>query len=641
MAACHFAMADPNRPVTMHKPSEKQVEESSSNDGSSGKDIVLGDQEKTALGQTPFPMQLPVEPAPPLSRLDSKAPKPDNEEEENDPFAHLPQHEAVVLRRQLDIPAVKVTYRMLYRYATRNDWLIMALSGICAIAGGAVMPLMTIIFGNLAGTFQGYLYEHTVTHQEFNAKIAHLVLYFVYLAIGEFITIYVATVGFIYSGEHIAGKIREQYLASILRQNIGYFDKLGAGEITTRITADTNLVQDGISEKVGLTLTAIATFITAYVIAFIKYWKLALILTSTIFAIVFTMGALGGFITKYNKKSLAAYASGGTVAEEVISSIRNSTAFGTQDKLAKEYDIHLAEAEKQAFKMKAILGSMIGFLMCYVYLNYALSFWQGSRYLVAGKMSLSDVLTILLTIMIGAFSLGNVAPNIQAFTTSVAAASKIYSTIDRKSPLDPDSEEGEKLKSLDGTVELRNIRHIYPSRPEVVVMESVNLVVPAGKSTALVGASGSGKSTIVGLVERFYDPVGGEVLLDGQNVQGLNLRWLRQQISLVQQEPTLFATSIFDNICHGLIGTEHEGRSHEQNRELVEHAAKMSNAHDFITQLPEGYETNVGERGFLMSGGQKQVSHVIEYMPHSQTDCLAAHCHCKSYRQRPEDPSPG
>ena len=468
-----------------------------------------------------------------------------------------------------------------------------------------MLTIGKIVFGTLAGTFQGYFHGST-TGASFQHTIAHLVLYFVYLAIAEFITIYVAMVGFIYTGEHMSAKIREHYLASILRQNIGYFDKLGAGEITTRITADTNLVQDGISEKVGLSLTAVATFITAYVIAYIKYWKLALILTSTIVAITLTMGALGGLITKYNKKSLAAYASGGTVAEEVISSIRNATAFGTQEKLAKEYDTYLVDAEKSAFKMKAVLGSMIGFLMCYVYLNYSLSFWQGSRFLVEGAVTLSDILTIILSIMIGAFSLGNVAPNIQAFTTAVAAASKIFSTIDRRSPLDPDSEDGKKLDELEGSVELRHIRHIYPSRPEVVVMEDVNLVVPSGKTTALVGASGSGKSTIVGLVERFYDPVGGEVLLDGHNVQDLNLRWLRQQVSLVSQEPTLFATTIFENIRHGLIGTEFEHRSAEENREMVEHASRMANAHDFILQLPEGYQTNVGERGFLMSGGQKQ-----------------------------------
>ncbi|EMC97085.1 hypothetical protein BAUCODRAFT_69121 [Baudoinia panamericana UAMH 10762] len=552
-------------------------------------------------------MQLPEEPAPPLHRLDSTVPKGkgDKDKEEDDPLAHLPEHEAAIIRKQLDIPPVKLTYFSLYRYATRNDFLIMAVSAICAIAGGAAMPLMTIIFGSLAGTFQGF-FNGSANGAAFSRTVDHLTLYFVYLAIGEFVTIYAATAGFIYVGEHISAKIREHYLASILRQNIGYFDKLGAGEITTRITADTNLVQDGISEKVGLTLTAVATFITAYVIGYIKYWKLTLILTSTIVAIFVTMGGLGQTIVKYNKQSLAAYAEGGTVAEEVISSVRNATAFGTQDKLAKEYDVHLFKAEKAGFVMKGVLGSMIGFLMCYVYLTYALSFWQGSRYLVQGEMTLSDVLTILLSIMIGAFSLGNIAPNIQAFTTAVAAANKIYATIDRKSPLDPQSDEGTKLDHVEGTIELRNVRHIYPSRPEVVVMEDVNLLVHAGKTTALVGASGSGKSTIVGLVERFYDPVGGEVLLDGHNVQDLNLRWLRQYISLVSQEPTLFATSIAGNIRHGLIGTQYEGLPGDKTKELVESAARMANAHDFITQLPEGYDTNVGERGFLLSGGQKQ-----------------------------------
>ena len=176
--------------------------------------------------------------------------------------------------------------------------------------------------------------------------------------------------GFIYTGEHISQKIREHYLAAILRQNVGFFDKLGAGEITTRITADTNLVQDGISEKIGLTLTALTTFIAAFVIGFIKFWKLALILTSTIFAITVVMGGGSTFIVKYNKRSLEAYALGGTVTEEVLSSIRNATAFNTQDKLARQYATHLAEAEKWGLKVKVTLGVMIGSMMALLYLNY-------------------------------------------------------------------------------------------------------------------------------------------------------------------------------------------------------------------------------------------------------------------------------
>ena len=436
--------------------------------------------------------------------------------------------------------------------------------------------------------------------------LSRYTLYFVYLAIGEFVTIYICTVGFIYTGEHIASKVREQYLSAILRQNIAFFDKLGAGEVTTRITADTNLIQDAMSEKVGLCLTGVATFITAFVIGFIKFWKLTLICMSTVVAIMFTMGTGSRFMVKFSQKSIAAYALGGSVAEEVLSSIRNTTAFSTQDKLARQYDGHLVEAQKYGFRQKSLLGCMIGSLLCFIFWNYGLAFWMGSRFLVAGETTLAHILTIIMAIMIGAFSMGNIAPNVQAFTAGVAAASKIYNTIDRTSPLDPTSATGAVLEKVEGTIELRNIRHIYPSRAEVVVMEDVNLTISAGKTTALVGASGSGKSTIVGLVERFYDPVGGAVFLDGHDISTLNLRWLRQQISLVQQEPVLFSTTVLGNIKHGLIGSRFEHETGEQQYERIVEAAKKANAHDFVTALPEGYDTQVGERGFLLSGGQKQ-----------------------------------
>ncbi|KAF2434909.1 ATP-binding cassette transporter ABC4 [Tothia fuscella] len=540
----------------------------------------------------------------PLSKLDSKVVVNVNDEN-TDPFAHLPPHEADILRKQIATPEVATGYWALYRYATRNDWIIFGVSCICTIAAGAAMPLMTVVFGNLTGLYSGY-FQGKQTYDQFLHTLSGYVLYFVYLAIGEFITTYLSTLGFIYVGEHITQKIREEYLRAMLRQNIAFFDKLGAGEITTRITADTNTIQDGISEKFGLTLNAIATFIAAFVIAFIKYWKLTLILMSTVFAIVLAMGSGSSAIVKWTQRSQSEYAKGGSAAEEVLSSVRNATAFNTQEKLARHYDGYLTEAEKWGTKLAGVMGAMMAVMMTLVYLNYGLAFWQGSRFLVKGEMNVSQVLTVLFAVMIGAFSLGNVAPNMKAFTSATAAGRKIFAAIDRKSPMDPESSEGTKLKELEGTIELRNIRHIYPSRPEVVVMEDINLVIPAGKQTALVGTSGSGKSTIVGLVERFYDPVGGSVFLDGHNVQDLNLNWLRQNISLVQQEPVLFATTVYENIAYGLLGTEHEHAEAEKQRELIEDAAKMANAHGFIMALTEGYQTHVGERGFLLSGGQKQ-----------------------------------
>ncbi|KAL7911423.1 P-loop containing nucleoside triphosphate hydrolase protein [Trichoderma velutinum] len=520
-------------------------------------------------------------------------------------FAGLKLDETQIIKAQLDSPTVSVNYFTLYRYADVWDCLIITISALCAIAAGAILPLLSILFGQLTSAFQR-ISLNTIAYHDFEAQLNKNVLYFVYIGIAEFATVYVSTVGFIYTGEHITQKIRQEYLKAILRQNIAYFDNLGAGEITTRITADTNLIQDGISQKIGLTLTAIATFITAFIIAYVKYWKLALICSSTIVCLLLIMNGGSNFIIRFSKLSFQSLANGSTVAEEVISSIRTATAFGAHDRLARQYDSHLIAAERSGIKMQVIQAVMIGSLYAIMFWNYGLGFWQGSRFLVNGEADVGQILTILMAILTGSYSLGNVAPNSQAFNSAVAAAAKIYSTIDRQSPLNPAAKDGETLDHVEGTIELRNVKHRYPSRPDILVMDDISVLIPAGRTTALVGPSGSGKSTIIGLVERFYNPVSGEILLDGHNIQSLNLRWLRNQISLVGQEPVLFSATIFENIKFGLTGTPFENESEEAKQNRIEEAAKMANAHKFIISLPDGYATHVGERGFLLSGGQKQ-----------------------------------
>ncbi|KAE9372742.1 ABC transporter [Stipitochalara longipes BDJ] len=498
----------------------------------------------------------------------------------------------------------------LYRYATPVDLLILAISTFASVAGGAVIPLMTIIFGQLAGTFQDFIVKD-VTQQardELRHNVGHLALYLVYLAIGTFVAIYVCTVGFVYVGEHISQKIREQYLKAILRQNIGFFDMLGTGEITNRITSDMNLVQDAISQKVALTITALSTFITSFIVVVIFYWKMGLISLSSVAVMVLFMGGATRLAVIYRKRSLESYGLGATVAEEVISSIRDTIAFGTQVKHAKLYNEYLNVAEKWGSKAEVIMGVSIGGMMGTIMWNYGLNFWVGSRYLVQGKVTLANIVTIIYSTILGAFYLGFIAPNMQAFATGIAAASKIFGTINRKSPLDPSSEEGAKLESpIQGSLELREIKLIYPSRPDVVVLDNFSLHIPAGKTTAIVGPSGSGKSSIVSLIERFYSLTSGKIFLDGHEIDSLNLRWLRQQIALVNQEPVLFGTTtILGNIKHGLLGSKYEHASEKQQKELVINAAKMARAHDFILSLPQGYDTSVGEKGHLLSRGQRQ-----------------------------------
>ena len=193
-----------------------------------------------------------------------------------------------------------------------------------------------------------------------------------------------------------------------------------------------------------------------------------------------------------------------------------------------------------------------------------------------------------------------------AVTNGRGAAAKVYETIGRVPDIDSADPKGKKLDDVKGEITLEGVKFSYPARPTIQVVKGVNLTFVAGKTAALVGASGSGKSTIISLVERFYDPTDGAVKLDGHNMKDLNLKWLRNQIGLVSQEPILFATTIRNNVAHGLIGTPYENASEEEKDALIKEACLKANADGFVSKLPEGYNTLVGERGFLLSGGQKQ-----------------------------------
>lgn len=326
-----------------------------------------------------------------------------------------------------------------------------------------------------------------------------------------FVSVYITTVGFYYTGERITRNLRRTYLRTIISQNIAFFDTLGAGELTTRITSDITLIQEGLTGNLSVSLTAAATFISAFVIAFVEYWKLALILTSTVIVLTVT-GAVGvSFPVRWTKQSLASYSRGATVAEEAISAIRHVTAFGIQDKLVERYDTHLKRAERPELKAGIVTALMISMVNAVPYLSYGLSFWEGSRLLVNGEMSVSGVTTSTLAIVIGAWAVGRVAPNAKAFISSIASATTILESIARKSPEDPLSDVGGHLETSRLDIIFRDVKLIYPSRREVMVLNRLNLLVPAGRTTAIVGASGCGKSSIIGLLERFYLPTGGEI----------------------------------------------------------------------------------------------------------------------------------
>ncbi|KAF7346412.1 hypothetical protein MSAN_01869100 [Mycena sanguinolenta] len=529
---------------------------------------------------------------------------------------------------QVEQPAAPVTppisFTQLFRFSTPFELLLDAIGVFAAIAAGAAQPLMTVLFGKLVNQFvefqliiaeigSGDPTEAAAGNAAlpaaaagFRRQAGHLATYLVIIGCGMFICTYTYMFVFVYTAEVNAKRIRERYLKAVLRQDIAFFDKTGAGEVATRIQTDTHLVQQGISEKVALVVNFLSAFATGFVVAYVQSWRLALAMSSILPCIGLTGGIMNKSISRYMQLSLKHVAESGSLAEEVISTVRTAQAFGTQKVLSNLYDEHIVQSENADLKSAVIHGAGLSVFFFIIYNSYALAFSFGTTLIDEGHASPGIVINVFMAILIGSFSLAMLAPEMQAINQGRGAAAKLYETIDRVPDIDSADESGFKPENVVGEISLEGVTFSYPSRPSVQVVKGLSLKFPAGKTAALVGASGSGKSTIVALVERFYDPTGGVVMIDGVDVKDLNLKWLRSQIGLVSQEPTLFATTIKGNVAHGLIGTKWENAPEEEKFALIKEACIKANADGFVSNLPNGYDTMVGERGFLLSGGQKQ-----------------------------------
>ncbi|KAI9744155.1 MAG: hypothetical protein M1818_002307 [Claussenomyces sp. TS43310] len=476
-----------------------------------------------------------------------------------------------------------------WAYATRWDTIVLVL---------------IVIFGHLAGIFTG-LTNGSVPAATLRSKTKQFALYYVYLAIAEFVLIFTSTVGFYWSGERIVRRLRRAYLKAIIRQNMSFFDTLGIGKVTTHITSDMTTIQEALTSKLSIALYATSNFASAFVIAFILYPKLALILCSILVAMITVTSSSTHFAIKNGKISKQFYSAGSSVAQEAIASIRHVAAYGSQKQLADRYEAFLRGAEKSGVRSRVYVALAIGWSSAMPCFTYALGWYAGAIFLSRGNTTVSAVVSATTAIVNGSFAMVRVIPTMENFVSSITSASGTFEIIERKSPQDPFSDTGVTPASVEGNIELKGVEVVYPSRKNIKVLRGIDISIPALKTTALVGLSGCGKSTIFGLLERFYEPTAGSIRLDGHELQDLNLQWLRSQMAYVGQEPTLFSTTVFENIRHGLMNSG-LSETPKQIKERVVAAAKLASAHDFISSLPYGYDTEVGEKGISLSGGQRQ-----------------------------------
>uniref|UniRef100_A0A8C7K0K5 ATP-binding cassette, sub-family B (MDR/TAP), member 11a n=1 Tax=Oncorhynchus kisutch TaxID=8019 RepID=A0A8C7K0K5_ONCKI len=528
--------------------------------------------------------------------------KPDREEEENE------KGDGKKKEKLLD-----VGFFQLFRFATWKDTLMMVVGGLCALVHGAASPLMLLVYGMMTNTFVAYELEvqeladpnktcinntinwinvDTFILVDIEAQMTMFAYYYVGIGLGVLIVSYFQIALWVSAAARQIQRIRKTYFRKVMRMEIGWFDCNSVGELNTRISDDINKINNAIADQVSIFIERISTFIFGFMVGFIGGWKLTLV--------VIAVSPLIGLaaVARLTGRELQAYAKAGSVADEVLSSIRTVAAFGGEDKEVERYDKNLIEAQNWGVKKGTIIGVFQGYLWCIIFLCYALAFWYGSKLVIETKeLSPGTLIQVFFGVLMAAMNLGQASPCLEAFASGRAAAKTIFDTIDREPEIDCFSEKGHKLDKVTGDIEFHNVTFNYPSRPDVKILDSLSMLIRAGETTAFVGPSGSGKSTTVQLFQRFYNPKEGMLTLDGHDIRSLNIQWLRSLIGIVEQEPVLFATTIADNIRYGRPGVTMD--------DIIQ-ATKEANAYNFIMDLPQRFDTLVGEGGGQMSGGQKQ-----------------------------------
>ncbi|CAN6911061.1 unnamed protein product [Brassica oleracea] len=484
--------------------------------------------------------------------------------------------------------------RSIFMHADGVDWVLMGLGLIGAVGDGFTTPLVLLITSKLMNNLGGSSFN-TETFMQSISKNAVALLY---VACGSWVVCFLEGYCWTRTGERQTARMREKYLRAVLRQDVGYFDLhvTSTSDVITSVSSDSFVIQDVLSEKLPNFLMSASMFVGSYIVGFILLWRLAIVGLPFIVLLVIPGLMYGRALISISSKIREEYNEAGFVAEQAISSVRTVYAFSGERKTISKFSAALQGSVKLGIRQGLAKGITIG-SNGITFAMWGFMSWYGSRMVMYHGAQGGTVFAVAAAVAIGGVSLGGGLSNLKYFFEAASVGERIMEVINRVPKIDSNNPEGQKLEKVRGEVEFKHVKFVYPSRPETSIFEDFCLRVPSGKTVALVGGSGSGKSTVISLLQRFYDPVAGEILIDGVSIDKLQVKWLRSQMGLVSQEPALFATSIKENILFG---------KEDATMDDVVEAAKASNAHTFISQLPNGYETQVGERGVQMSGGQKQ-----------------------------------
>lgn len=466
---------------------------------------------------------------------------------------------------------------------------------ICLLISSLTAMIFPYLLGNLLGAdINQQQNEFQISDpNNINALLLLLMVLFATQAFFSFFRIYLFGV----VTEKTLHDIRKTTFEKLLSFPISYYDKNKVGVLQSRISSDILLLNETFNTTLAEFLRQIFTIVFGITFIGLISWKLSLIMLAIVPLIAVSAVIFGKFIKKVSKKAQDAAAQSNNTLLEALSGIKNVKTFVNEIYELNRYGKSIHNIQKLGIKGAIWRGLFASFIILVMFGSIVFVIWNGMNMVNAGEMQEQEFFQfILYTIMIGA-SFGGISSLLGSIQKAIGATERIIEII---------ALTGEKItihtttqNSIDfeGKVSFKNVSFNYETRPEIEVLKNISFDIDAGNRTAIVGASGSGKSTIASLLLRFYEPSKGEISIDNKKYDSLNLTTIRDQMAVVHQEVFLFGGSIFDNISYG---------NPNANEEEVKAAADKANATEFIQKFPDGFNTIVGDRGMQLSGGQKQ-----------------------------------
>jgi ATP-binding cassette subfamily B protein len=413
------------------------------------------------------------------------------------------------------------------------------------------------------------------------------------MAVGTFIRFYMVS----WLGERVSADLRIAVFNNIVTLHPGYFETNRSGEIMSRLTTDTTLLQTIIGSSFSMALRSSLTLIGALFMMFVTNLKLSLIIAGGVPLILMPILFFGRRVRRLSNQSQDSIASVGSYAGEIIQHIKIVQSYTReafeQKAFASEVERAFTVARKRIWQRSLLICGSI--LLLFVSMSGML--WEGGQNVISGQMTGGELgAFVFYAIMVGS-GVATISEVWGELQRAAGAADRLLDLLGTRSIISDVGEEPAGKQSLRPDLRFEQVTFHYPTRPDAAALKDLSLHVEAGKSLALVGPSGAGKSTVFELLQRFYDPQEGRVTMDGEDLKSMGLNNLRGHMALVPQQPALFTADVRYNIAYG--------KTQASESEIIA-AAKAAHAHDFISALPEGYQSHLGEQGVRLSGGQRQ-----------------------------------